>query len=103
MKQQEQSAASRPGLVHNEAKSRYELHLDGHMVGQMQYRMRGSDVVFTHTIVDPALRGQHLGSRIAAFGLDDVKARGLKMVPQCPFVAEYIRRHEKEYGDLVAH
>lgn len=103
MNQQEQAADSRPGLVHNEAKSRYELHLAGHMVGQAQYRMRGNDVVFTHTIMDRAHQGQDLGSQLAAFALDDVKTRGLKAVPQCPFIADYIKRHEEEYGELVAH
>jgi uncharacterized protein len=32
--------------------------------------------------------------------LDDMRARGLKVAPVCPFVAAYIRRHP-EYADLV--
>ena len=51
--------------------------------------------------MDPAYEGQGLGSRLAAYALDDVKSRGLKAVPQCRFIAGYIARHEKEYGELV--
>ena len=32
--------------------------------------------------------------------LDDIRARGLEVVPLCPFAAAYIRRHP-EYADLV--
>ena len=32
--------------------------------------------------------------------LDDIRARGLRLVPFCPFVRSYIRRHP-DYADLV--
>jgi uncharacterized protein len=102
MKQQEQSSGGGPEVRHNEAASRYELLLDGRVAGEAQYRMQGEDVVFTHTEVEPGHEGQGLGSRLAAFALDDVKSRGLKAVPQCRFIAGYIERHEKDYQDLVA-
>ena len=102
MKQQEQTSATGPEVRHDEAGSRYELLLDGRRAGEAQYRMQGDRVVFTHTEVEPGHEGQGLGSRLAAFALDDVKSRGLKADPQCRFIAGYIARHEKEYGDLVA-
>jgi uncharacterized protein len=102
MKQQEQSSGSGAEVRHNEASSRYELLLDGRMAGEAQYRMQGGQVLFTHTEVEPGHEGQGLGSRLAAFALDDVKRRGLKAVPQCRFIAGYIEKHEKEYGELVA-
>jgi uncharacterized protein len=48
----------------------------------------------------PQFEGQGLGSRLAAFALDDVRGRGLAAVPVCPFIAGYIRKHG-EYRDLV--
>lgn len=103
MKQQEQqSTRPRPDFVHNEAQSRYELRLDGRLVGQAQYRREGGRIVFTHTEVDRSLEGQGLGSRLAGLALDDVKMRGLQAVPQCSFIARFIQRNEKEYGALVA-
>ena len=57
--------------------------------------------MFTHTEVVPQFEGQGLGSRLAKFALDDVRRRGLQVVPVCTFVAGYIRRHP-EYHDLVS-
>ena len=101
MKQQQQPSTSAPDAVHNQAQSRYELHIDGQVAAFAQYRKEGDTICFTHTEVDSAYEGQGLGSRLAAYALDDVKSRGLKADPQCEFMASYIRRHEKEYGELV--
>lgn len=101
MKQQEQAQDGAQELVHNEAAARYELGIGGQLAAQAQYRKEGGAVRFTHTEVDPAQEGQGLGSRLAAFALDDVRTQGFKAVPQCRFIAGYIARHEQEYGALV--
>lgn len=104
MKQEQQAADSAAGnLGNNEAQSRYELRMDDGVAAFAQYRIEGNSVRFVHTEVDPAYEGQGLGSKLAAYALDDVKRRGMKALPQCKFIAAYIARHEKEYGDLVAH
>ncbi len=102
MKPQDQAPSAQPKLAHNEANSRYELHVGGELAAVAEYRMQGDSMRFTHTEVQPQYEGQGFGSRIAAFALDDAKSRGLKAVPQCPFIAKYIGKHEKEYGELVA-
>ena len=102
MKQQQQ-ASGREELVHNDGQSRYELRIDGQVAAMAQYARDGDAVRFTHTQVDPAYEGQGLGSRVAAFALDDVKSRGMKAMPQCQFIAAYIARNEKEYGSLLQH
>jgi uncharacterized protein len=86
-------------VVDNLAERRYEL-LDGdELAGQIDYRMRSSSRAFIHTEVEPKRQG--LGSELVKGALDDVRARGLRVVPVCPFVRAYIRRHP-EYADLVA-
>lgn len=82
------------------ARSRYEVTVDGELAGFAQYRMFQGARVFTHTEVSDAYEGRGVGSALAQGALDDVRARGLKLVPQCPFIAEYIRRHD-EYADLI--
>jgi predicted GNAT family acetyltransferase len=79
---------------------RYEVQVDGQLAGFANYRRRGGQVVFTHTEVDDAFEGQGLGSKLAKGALDDARSRGLRVVPQCPFIAEWIRRHA-DYADLV--
>jgi predicted GNAT family acetyltransferase len=55
-----------------------------------------------HTEVEPEYAGQGLGDELAREALDDVRRRGLILVPLCPFIAAYIRRHPSDYLDLVA-
>ena len=80
--------------------SRYELRLDGHLVGLAAYRRRDGVIAFTHTEVDEALEGRGFGSRLAAAALDDVRRRELGVVPLCPFIAHYIDTHS-EYQQFV--
>jgi uncharacterized protein len=85
----------------NRRELRYELLLDGRLVGETRYRREPGLVVLVHTEIDPSLEHRGLGSRLVRGELDDIRARGLRVVPHCPFVAAYIRRHP-EYSDLVA-
>ena len=84
----------------NPEASRYEIHLGGRLVGFSAYVVRPTRLVFTHTEVADALEGQGLGSKLARGALDDVRRRGQRITPRCPFIAAYIRRHP-EYADLV--
>ena len=49
-----------------------------------------------HTEIDPAFEGHGLGSHLAAGALDDARQRGLTVVPLCPFVTAYLRRHHEQ-------
>lgn len=79
---------------------RYEISVDGHVIGWADYRRDGDRVVISHTQVDPAHGGQGLGGRMVRYALDDVRRQGHKVVPACPFVFEYIAKHP-EYADLL--
>lgn len=87
-------------VVDNPAELRYELEVDGTLAGILRYRTEPGIVVLVHTDVDPAFEGRGLGGQLVAGALDDIRARGLQVVPHCPFAAAYIRRHP-EYADLV--
>ena len=80
---------------------RYELRLDGRLVGLAAYRRRNGRIVFTHTEVADELEGRGFGSKLAAAVLDDARRQGLEVVPLCPFIARYIKEHP-EYQELVA-
>ena len=70
-------------------------------VAVASYSMAGTKITFEHTRVPDAMAGRHVGTRLVKFALDNVRSRGLRVVPRCPFVAAYIKRH-KEYQDLLA-
>jgi uncharacterized protein len=80
---------------------RYELWLEGERTGELVYRDRGGNVLaFLHTEVYPGFEGHGLGGALVAGALDDARRRGFTVVPLCPFVDAYIRRHPG-YADLV--
>jgi len=86
-------------VTDNRERQRYELKVEGGLA-VAYYEPQGDTLVFTHTVVPQALRGQGIAGRLIKGALDDVRRRGLKLVPQCPFVARYIEGHPEE-RDLV--
>lgn len=80
--------------------NRYEIRSGGELAGFAAYRAQPGRIDFLHTEVDPRFAGQGLASVLIRHALDDACARGLAVLPYCPFVLGFIKRHE-EYRDLV--
>ncbi len=118
-------------IENNQAAQRWEAHVDQHLA-VAEYRRRGNTIFFIHTEVPHelegqgvaskliktalddthaqhlALEGQGVASKLFKTALDDTHAQHLAVVPFCPFVAGYIRRHpdykalvHPDYRDLV--
>ena len=85
--------------VNNERDQRYELVVDGRLAFS-KYRRHGDEIVFMHTEVPEELEGRGIGSQLVRAALDDVRAKGLRVIPRCPFVRAYIARHP-EYLEIV--
>jgi uncharacterized protein len=85
----------------NPFEGRYEIRLDGRTAGFTVYKSKPNLIAFVHTEVDPSLEGRGLGSRLIGSALEDARERGLEVLPFCPFVNEFIRRHRDEYVELV--
>lgn len=88
-------------VADNPASARYEITVDGDRAGFVTYRISDGAMVLVHTEIDPRRRTRGLGGQLVGAALDDARARGLKVRPHCPFVADYIERHP-EYSDLLA-
>ena len=86
-------------IVDNTAHHRYELKVDG-VTAFVAYSRAPGVITFIHTVVPEALAGRGIGGRLAKYVLDDARANGEKIIPQCPFIAAYLRKHQ-EYQDLV--
>ena len=84
----------------NAEKQRYELEVEGSMV-LADYIRQGEKLLITHTETPPALQGRGLAGQLVKGMLADVRARGLKVVPLCSYVAAYFQRHPEE-RDLLA-
>ena len=86
-------------IRNNQEQCRYELAIDDELVGIAEYRLVGEVVVFPHTEIEPARRGQGLGARLVQYALDDVRASKRRAKAECWYVAEFIAEHP-EYADL---
>jgi len=87
-------------LADNPGAHRFELKKAGMVAAVAEYELLPNAVKFIHTEVLPAYEGQGLGSKLARLALDDVRRRGLEVIPICPFIAGYLRKHT-EYMDLL--
>lgn len=79
--------------------TRFEMEVDGY-VAFILYRMQGDVIELVHTEVPTELAGRGVGTRLVRAVLDNIRGRGAKLHPLCPFVDAYITRHP-EYSDLV--
>lgn len=81
----------------NSSRHRYEL-LDGDkVIGKAHWLLFERDAsparIFFHTTVDDDYAGQGLAGKLARFALEDTIAEGLKVVPVCPYIKVYLRKH----------
>jgi predicted GNAT family acetyltransferase len=85
----------------NPGEQRFELAIDGEMAVAV-YHLDGDVITFEHTFVPEALRGRGLATRVVKAALDAARSRGLKVVPQCPTFAAYVKSHPESHDLLTA-
>jgi predicted GNAT family acetyltransferase len=87
-------------VVNNGAEQRFEAHVDGH-TAFLSYRQFPDRFVLVHTEVPPPIEGKGIAGRLLATALDFARAAHLRVVPLCPYVTSFIRKHP-EYLDMVS-
>jgi predicted GNAT family acetyltransferase len=87
-------------IEHNEAKSRYEIFLDGELAGYAEYAERAGVRDFNHTLTLPQFRGHGVAALVVEHALNDTRKSGLKVRASCWYVDEYIAKN-REFADLV--
>ena len=87
-------------FVDDPDRHRFELRSGVEVIGFIDYQLASSTIVLVHTEVDEAHSGEGHAATLARSALDEARSRGLRVVPTCPYVASYIRKHP-EYADLV--
>jgi predicted GNAT family acetyltransferase len=86
--------------THNEEAHRFEATVDS-LRALITYRRFPDRLVLPHAEVPPALEGQGSGAKLARTALDFARANHLRVIPLCPYVSSFIRKH-REYQDLVS-
>jgi predicted GNAT family acetyltransferase len=82
-------------VTHNEAKGQFEIAL-GNEKALLQYRRTDHSITLIHTEVPQASRGRGLGEQLIRAALDYAHFNQLKIVPVCPFVAAYLKKHPED-------
>ncbi len=86
----------------NKQEHRFEMMLGEGEMALIQYRQAGEGVLtLTHAEVPEEFEGRGVGNALVKGTFELVRAEGLKIIPACPFVAAYLRRHP-EYRSLAA-
>jgi predicted GNAT family acetyltransferase len=84
----------------NPEEERYEAWAGERRAGFVDYSRDGDTLEVLHTEVTPEFEGQGVGAALARIVLDEARAAGLQVNPECPFTARWIARHP-DYEDLV--
>ncbi|MDX3763282.1 GNAT family N-acetyltransferase [Streptomyces mirabilis] len=92
--------AAAPTVRRVDAKHHYEILVAGETAGLTAYLDRDDQRVFYHTEIDDAFAGQGLASLLVQQALTDTRAAGKRIVPVCPYVAKFLKKHG-EFADLA--
>ena len=86
-------------IINNKEKKQYEYRVDNKLA-KIEYIIAKDTIYLTHTEVPVELEGKGIGSGLVLAVLEDIKLNGWTLVPLCPFVAAYLKRHQ-EWRELV--
>ena len=81
---------------------RYIIEIDGELAAFTVDHIRGGRHFFVHTATMKGYEGRGAARTLVRGALDDVRSRGEKIVPLCPYVAAFVKKHP-EYDDIVDH
>ncbi len=80
-------------LVDNTERKQYEFHIEGYVPKIEYIKTKNGEIYLTHTEVPVALEGRGIGSQLTEKTLVYIESKGLRIVPLCPFVAGYVKKH----------
>ena len=86
-------------ITNNEARHRFEARI-GEQTAVLEYTRATGLIVYNHTEVPKNLEGQGIASQLAKTALEFAREHELQVMPLCPYVATYMRRHP-EYKELL--
>ena len=79
-------------LVNNTADNRFEMKVGEH-TAFIEYKETPTNIALIHTEVPVELEGKGVGKAIVEKTLNYIEQHNHKLIPLCPFVLAYLRRH----------
>ena len=88
--------------INNQDENRFELWHHKDLLAFIDYKIGKSGnwyLVHTEVVVS---EGKGIGHKIVREALDLIDEMNVKIIPSCPFVKAYIKKHQEDYGNLLA-
>lgn len=79
---------------------RFVAESDGELAGLIVYHHRNDRYYLVHTETRPGFEGQGVASSLANWALDHLRDEGQTVVPLCPFVHAWIKRHPDYWSNV---
>ncbi|MBX2972870.1 MAG: N-acetyltransferase [Flavobacteriales bacterium] len=79
-------------LIDEEDSRQFVMVVKGHRA-RMEYDRTPDRIFLTHLMVPPAIEEQDVAAALTEKVLGWVESKGMKVVPYCPYVRTYLRRH----------
>lgn len=79
-------------VVKNEDNKRFELTVDGY-TAFIDFSQDGNTIKLIHTESPEELAGRGVATALIEKTLEYIKEQGLRLVPLCPLVFAFIKRH----------
>jgi len=87
-------------VTHDQTAKRFVVKEDG-KEAYLEYRERDDGTLdYAHTFTPEELRGRGIAGDVVGAALDWAKETDKKVIPSCPFVQTYLKRH-KEYKSTI--
>lgn len=89
-------------VIHQAARNRYAIFLEGEEVGEATYTPKGDRWVFDHTFVNPVHQGKNLAAILIREAFADIRENQHVLVePTCSYVVRYMEKRPETH-DLLA-
>lgn len=87
-------------VVDNKEERKFEAEIDGHQAF-IEYSVKPNILILEHTEVDKQLSGKGVASELTESVLLEIELRGLKVIPKCSFIKDYIEKHPEWHSILA--
>ncbi len=87
-------------LTDNSNNNQFEFNIDGYIAKIEYLRVDEKDIYLMHTEVPKELAGVGIATQLVEKMLEYIEINGLHMIPVCPFIVDYVKRHP-EWTRLV--
>ncbi|MGO2052655.1 GNAT family N-acetyltransferase [Glutamicibacter sp. 287] len=88
-------------MDHDTGRGRYSLWHGSTFIGFIGYHREEQLVTLQHTIVNEEFGRRGYARALVTMVLDELRAEGAKIVPECSYVQDYLSRYP-EYHDMLA-